>query len=303
MKLALLIILLFTVDSACGQTDNHIKVNGTKCRLVPAKGFVPVTNFSGFQNVEKSASIMINEVPAPYQTVVESFTADALRARGMNLLDKQVIDFNSAKATFINVTQLANGVVYRKQMLVFGDANKTVLVNGIYPDELKELETDIKTALLSTIYDSDQNDNPLTIVPFEIDIKNTDFKFVKYMSGSLLYSTDGKIPTNAPLLTVSNSISKVNPENRKTFAEDRVKKLPDGASLSIKQTNEIIIDNLKGFETIAERKSSSALTEVVYQVMLFDGNGNYFLIIGQAREDFEDNLKSYKDIAKTFKRK
>jgi hypothetical protein len=37
--------------------------------------------------------------------------------------------------------------------------------------------------------------------------------------------------------------------------------------------------------------------------MLFDGNGNYFLIIGQSREDFEDNLKSYKDIAKTFKRK
>jgi hypothetical protein len=159
MKLNFLFLLIFIGQIGAAQTDKHVKINGTKCSMVPPSGFSVATNFSGFQNLSTGASIMINELPAPYLTLVNGFTKEALKLRQMTLVSKEKIVFNYADATFFNVSQPANGITYLKQILVFGDASNTVLVNGIYPDSLKNAEVIIKESLLSTIYDDSQNDN------------------------------------------------------------------------------------------------------------------------------------------------
>ncbi|KQS92772.1 hypothetical protein [Chryseobacterium sp. Leaf394] len=303
MKNRLLLTLLLFGQIAFGQTEKHIKVSGTKCSLVPPSGFVVATNFSGFQNTETGASIMINELPAPYQSLIDGFTAEALKSRGMNLIKKHPINFNGSEATLLDLTQLANGTNYIKQMLVFGDTKGTVLINGIYPEASKAIEEKIKDALLSTVCNNSQNDNPLEAATFTIDIKDTDFKLIKYMSGSLLYSTDGIMPTEKPTLIVGNSLAKVPTQNQKKYAEERLKKLPRGEHNTIKEIKEIIIDNLKGYEIVAYGKTKDDKVELVYLVMLFNENGDYYIIVGQSREDFEKYLESFKKIAKTFRRK
>lgn len=303
MKIRLLLSLLFVGQIVFGQTENLIKVAGTKCSLIPPVGFVAATTFSGFQNAENGASIMINELPAPYQSLVEGFTAEALKSRGMTLTKKETIDFNGSKATLLNLTQSANGTTYLKQMLIFGDTKGTVLVNGIYPEASKEIEGQIKEALLSTVYNSLQNDNPLEAATFTIDINGTDFKLIKYMSGSLLYSTDGKIPTEKPTIIVGNSIAKISSQNHKKYAEERLRKLPRGELSVIKGVQEITIDNLKGFEIVANGKTKGDKPQLTYQVMLFTEQGDYYYFIGQSQEDFDKYLEGFKKIAKTFKRK
>jgi hypothetical protein len=303
MKNRLLLAFLFLGQIAFGQTEKHIKVLGTKCSLIPPSGFVAATTFSGFQNAETGTSIMINELPAPYQSIADGLTTEALKSRGMTLIKKETIDFNGSKATLINLTQTANGTTYLKQMLIFGDTEGTVLVNGIYPEASKNIDAQIKDALLSTVYNNSQNDNPLEAAAFTIEIKDTDFKLIKYVAGSLIYSTDGKIPTEKPTLIVGNSISKVPSQNQKKFAEERLKKFPRGELNVIKETKEITIDNLKGFEIVANGKTKDDKTELVYEVMLFNEKGDYYLIVGQSQEDFEKYLESFKKIAKTFKRK
>lgn len=303
MKKILLFAFLFCEQIAFTQTEEHIKVPGTKCSLIPPADFVAAANFSGFQNAATGASIMINELPAPYQSLVDSFTEEALKSRGMTLIKKQTIDFNGSKATLIDLSQSANGTIYLKQMLIFGDTKGTVLVNGIYPETSKGIEVKIKDALLSTVYSPSQNDNPLKAATFTIDTKNTDFKLIKYMSGSLLYSTDGKIPTQKPTLIVGNSLVKVPNENQKKYSEERLKKLPGGALNEIKTINEIIIDNLKGYEIVANGKTKEGKTELIYQVMLFNEMGDYYIIVGQAKEEFDKYLESFKKVATTFKRK
>lgn len=246
---------------------------------------------------------MINEIPAPYQTLAGSFTADALKAKGMTLTSKETIDFNNAKATFIQLTQAANGTIFTKQILIFGDEKTTVLVNGIYPETLKEIEGQIKKSLLSAVYNPSQDENPLEAAAFTIEVSDTDFKLVKYLSGSLLYSTDGKIPTDKPTLIIANSIAKIPLQNQQKYAEDRLKKLPGAEDYLIKAMKEITIDNLNGYEIIAEGKTKDNKPGLLYQVMLFNDKGDYYLIVGQATEDLQKNLEAYTKIAKTFKRK
>jgi hypothetical protein len=303
MKNSLLFGLLLSGQLVFGQTGELIQVRGTKCSLIPPSGFVVSTTFSGFQDSKTGASIMINEIPAPYQSIVDGFTADALKTRGMTLISKQIIDFNNSKAALFHVTQPANGATYLKQMLVFGDTRQTVLVNGIYPEASKSIERQIKETLLSTVYNASQNDNPLEAATFTIDISGTEFRLIKYMSGSLLYSTDGKIPTGKPTLIVGNAIAKIPYQNKKKYAEERLRKLPGGDEHVIKEVNEISIDNLEGYEIIAEGKTKDHVRELVYQVMLFNDKGDYYIIVGQTREDFQKYVELFRQVSKTFKRK
>lgn len=303
MKKFLSIFFLLIVQFIYAQSGILIKVPGTKCSLLPPKNFTPASSFSGFQHIQTGSSIMINEIPAPYQSIVGGFTAQALQTRGMSLIDKKEIDFNTSKATLIHVTQPANGTTYIKHILIFGDVNHTVMVNGIYPQSAKDMGDKIKESILSTVYNSSQNENTVDAASFSVDVSDTEFKMVKYVSGSLLYSTDGKIATESPTLIVSNSIAKINTENQKKYAEERFRKLPNGEKSSIRQVKGVTIDKLDGYEIIADGKTKNDTPELVYFVMLFNANGDYYLIVGKAKEDFEKNLTAYKKIANTFRLK
>ncbi|MBK9735884.1 MAG: hypothetical protein IPO92_13385 [Saprospiraceae bacterium] len=303
MKHFCILLLLVSGQILSGQQEKHLKIPGTKCSIIPPNGFEAATTFSGFMQAETGASIMVNEIPASYDPIIAGFTADALKKTGMTLQSKETIDFNKSKATLIKVTQAANGTIYIKQMLIFGDEKGTVLVNGIYPESSIDIEPSIKEALLSTVYNAALSENALDAATFMVNIEGTDFKLIKYMSGSLLYSTDGKIPTEKPTLIVGNSLSKVPALNQKKYAEERLKKLPRGEFSTIKKAGEITIDNLSGYEIIADGLTKDNKPELLYQVMLFNESGDYYIILGQAKEDFVKYLESFKKIAKSFTRK
>lgn len=91
MRKRILLAILLVGNLAFGQAGKHIKVPGTKCSIIPPVGFVATNAFSGFQSPETGASIMINELPAPYQQLVDEFTADALKTRGMMLISRQIV--------------------------------------------------------------------------------------------------------------------------------------------------------------------------------------------------------------------
>ena len=51
---------------------------------------------------------------------------------------------------------------------------------------------------------------------------------------------------------------------------------------------------------VAISKNENLQEEIIYQVMLYNDNSDYFMIVGIASENKDENLKLFKDIAKTF---
>ncbi len=303
MKSKILFSAILFLCAAVATAQSRVVIAGTKCSMVPPSQFVAATAFSGFQNDALGASIMVNELPAPLLAVSPGFTAQALQSKGMTLLKTDTIDFNGGKALYIQLSQPANGTTYLKQLLVFESNKKTVMVNGIYPQQNKSIEAEVKKAILTTQYKEALEEDGLSAASFSINVTGTQFKFIKYLTGSLLYSTDGKIPTDAPMLIVSNSISKIDIKDKKQFCINRLKQLPRGEASVIKTITPVNINNLTGYEIFAEGKGKNDKPEMVYQAIVFAGSGEYYIIIGKTSEDFEKYKTIFKAIAQTFKQK
>lgn len=303
MRVALLSLFLLLAGVALGQTNKHLAVNGTKVSMVPPTGFVAATKYSGFEQVETGASILVTEIPGPYQQIVSGFTGAALATRGMTLLKTEPVDLQENTATLLQVKQTANGITYLKQMLVFGDQTKTVMVTGTYPEKNSGLGESIKEALLTSRYNVDQNVQQ--VARFSIDVTGTKFKFAKELAGSMLYTTDGKAPSESSdkaMMIVGNSLGNVAVVDKKQYSIDRLKQLPNGSTNKMRSVTSITINGLSGYEITADGKGSKEESQLVYQTMLFDNSGGYYVIVGLTSQNFDTHLALFKTIAKTFKR-
>ena len=246
---------------------------------------------------------MVSEIPGPYQSIADGFSEESLKGKGMTMLSKETIDFNNSKATFVRVSQQASGRTYLKQILMFGDDKETVLITGIYPEEKKSMEENIKAALVSTVYISSINANTPDAANFTVSTAGTEFKFARFIVGSLAYSADGKIPTEKSTLIIANSINKASIQDQRQFSEQRLRNLPRGEFNVIKEVKEVTINNLNGYEIVAEGKGKNNEPELVYQVTLFTDKGDYYMIVGQGKENFEKTLQDFRTIARTFRLK
>lgn len=153
---------------------------------------------------------------------------------------------------------------------------------------------------VSLITSSDTLEN----AKFRIDVTGTPFRFAQNVTGSLLYSTDGEVPTKTPdkaVLVVANSFGTVAANNRRQFSIERLKKLPRGSSIQVKTVNPISVDRLSGYEITGEGKDGGGNKQLVYQAMLFDAQGGYYLLVGTAIQNFDAYLVHFRTIAQTFR--
>ncbi len=127
-------------------------------------------------------------MPVPFEVISKEFTTENLLKKGMTLTDMQNIDFDGGKAFLLKANQQANSMNYLKEMLIFGEDKKTIMVVGIYPETYKELSVPVHQSLLSSAYNKDQDSDPQKAAKFSIDVTGTGFKFDTYLAGALGYS-------------------------------------------------------------------------------------------------------------------
>ena len=313
-KLLLTLIGLLTITSTFGQgeinntkTDKHKQIAGTKFFLVPPTGFIPATTFQGYQQLNSGASILVMEIPEPFSESTKGFNEQGIKTQGVVLKKKEEIKVNGNQGLFLTTEQFAYGTNYSKYILVFGDSKATYMVNGTFPKEVTELEKDIRESMFSVIYESGLTVDPLSAVSFTVDTENTKLKFGKSMTGMLLYTVDGKVPTESNDKTtfiVGLSLANVQTVDKKLTAITRLKRMPyTDLKIDENKINEIEIDGISGYEIVGEGlDKSNGTKEFVYQVMLFTDNG-YYIMVGTTKNDFEQNLELFKKVARTLKRK
>ena len=288
------------------KSESHIQIEGTNIFMIPPTSFETSGNFKGFQNPnDQTAMIMTMEIPGPFSEISKGFNSEMLKTRGMELKSKREIRVAEFDGLLIELEQPANGMVFSKQIIIYGNEKSSTIINGIFLKDSIQLGERIKQSILTTIVNSELASNPRETLNYSLNENVGSLKFNSVIGNGMFFNRDLKTPTEsadkATLLT-DKSYSKVEIENKKLFCISRIKKYPEDYSvIPGKGINEIVIDNLKGFELFAKNNENE--NEEMYQVILFDNNGGYYLFVGTYESDSETAISDIKAIIKTFNRK
>lgn len=306
MKYISLVLASFIAFISNAQIATLQAIPGTKLSMIPPKGFVKANGFDGFQNQLLQASIMVVELPAPIKASIAGFNAEDLKKKGMVLVDKKTMNHQGMEAIMLNVYQYGNGTTYHKKMLIFGDSKKSLMINCIYPEASKQIEDEMTRSLQSVIYTENQKTNEVDAATFTMDTKGTGLQFTNYLSGSLSYAADPKITSDTVDFFAGPSVGTVIVNDKREYTIERLKKLPRGESIEIKETNPIKIDGLEGFEIVGQGLDKNGNPNLIYHVMLYTSdsiNSNYFILGGRTSTHREKWLSTFRQFAKTFHQK
>lgn len=288
------------------KSDSHVQIEGTNIFMIPPVSFESSRNFKGFQNpIDQTSMIMTMEIPGPYSEILKGFNSEMLKARGMELKTKKEIKVANFDGLLVQIDQPANGLMFSKQILVYGNEKASTLINGVYLKDSLQLGLRIKESILSTIVDATFKSYPRETLKYSLDESVGSFKFLTVIGNGMSFNRDLKTPTEsidkASLLT-DQSFAKIEIKNKKLFCISRIKRYPDDYSIiPSKGINEIEIDNLKGFELFAKNNDNE--NNELYQVILFDKDGGYYLFVGTYVMGSEQSVTDIKNVIQTFTRK
>ncbi len=288
-------------------TANHQLVQGTNLYLVPPASFLPSTNFKGFQHSsDQTSMIMVMEIPGPFSEVTKGFRSkEMLKARGMNLTnltDLKVADF---EGMLVELDQSANGLDFSKHLLVYGDDSATTMINGIFLADSVRKGKAIKASLLSAFVDLELEANPRDALAYTINEKAGGLQFHSVIGNGMLFNRDLKTPTESEdkaTFLSDRSYAKVDVSDKKALCLARLQQYPDSYSVLEEQgIHNIQIDGLDGYELIAKNNTDEA--EEMYQVILFDEAGGYYILVGTYLAGNQQALEDIKKVALTFTRR
>jgi len=286
----------------------HVKVPGTKVRLVPPTDLKPSERFPGFWDEETNSSIVITEMPAPYSEIANGFTKEALATKGMSLLSKKEISLNGRPGILLHVGQEARSIAFLKWMVITGNEKETVLVTATFPEEMKaQLSSAMEQSALSVQWDAEAKVDPLAGLNFSFN-DDPSLRFARRISNGVMLTKDGALSgkrKNDPFFIIGPSISQVDISDIGRFAERQLMQTEKATGITIKKQSDVTIAGLSGREIVAEAQWNDLpdAPMIIYQVLLLDGK-NYFIMQGFApREEQEKYLAVFTRISQSFRKK
>lgn len=317
MRILIALLMIVSIEQSHGQSPTmsvektalHQNIKGTQIWMIPPKDFKPSKDFKGFKDTtDPVAMIMFTEMKAPFEELSKGFKSGKPLSNNMVVTNIKELRINNLDALFINIEQPSNDLIYEKHILLMGDSSQSFFLNGAFIKDSVALGIDIKKSLESVYYDENQVVDSRGSLDYTIDESGTKLKFSSVMGNALIFSVDGKTPTQSPdklSFIVDKSFANAVIENKKLFCIARLKKLPYASTKMDfeKGVKDVEIDGLEGYELFAKGyDKSSTFTGYIHQIILFSET-NYIILVGTYDEETTENMETLNKIARTFKRK
>ena len=284
-----------------------VRVTGTSVALAPPAGFVLSSRFPGFERADLQSSVMVTEIPGPVADVSRGLTAAGLATRGMTLISSARPLVDGRQALLLKVSQPAAGMTVHKWMLVSGDARKTVMIVGTFPEEHEPQVGDaMKESLLTTRWGIGAvPPDRFEGLPFRVS-PTTSLKIAGRMSNMLMLTESGRMGPQGPsaaLFVVGTSLAPVDVSDLKAFATMRASQTKQLKGLRVSEQGAITIGTEAGYELVAQGTDiATGRLVTLYQVLLPDPQG-YVLMQGMvASTRAATMVPEFRRAAQTFRR-
>jgi hypothetical protein len=264
---------------------------GSRIGLAAPAGFTPSTRFSGFENPQASAIILLAELPADaYADVEKGFTDEALKARGMTVQVREPLTFRDGKGFFISGPQESGGQKRHESVMVANvggltsivsmqmiEATRATLTDAVVRDTFKSL------AVRKQVPESER----LAVLPYKIgDLAK--FRIVRSGREGVAILTDGPndevTAVEQPFVLIAVAPGAApKPEDRDAFARRLFGSAPGIKEIKITRAEPLRLGQAQGYEIVADAKDSSG-TEVTTVQWLRFGQSAYLQMFAIVRK-------------------
>ena len=271
--------------------DPVFPVNSRVGFALPA-GFVPSQKFSGFENPQASAAMLIVELPDnAYADLEKGFTDEALRARGMTVQLHEPLTFKDGKGFFVSGPQESAGVKRYEAVLIANVANVTSITSLQMVEESRATMTDdvIRNTFKTLAVRSDVPESErLAVLPYKIN-DLAKFRIVRSGREGLTILTDGPkdevTAVEQPFFIIGVAPgAPPKPEDRDAFAKRLLGTAPGIKDVKITRSEPLRIGQAQGYEIVADAKDSVSDTDVTTVQWLRFGQSGYMQMFAVVRK-------------------
>lgn len=264
---------------------------GLRVGLEPPAGLTLSTQFPGFQDSERKASITILDLPgSAYEDIERSVFAQ--NQTGLTEVKRESFPFANGIGILIAGRASENGAPVRRWFLLaggFGGAasDLTTLINVTVPEAAAAVypEVAIRKALASVSFRQLPLQELLGMMPFKLN-ELAGFRVMRVLREGAVILTDG--PTDnldaQPYVVVSiGRGAPAEPGDRGRFARDMLSTAPL-RDLSIQQAEPMRIGGQPGYEIRAQAATLRGDPLALVQWVRF-GGGGFLRVVGVGRRD------------------
>jgi hypothetical protein len=284
--------------------DTYVDIPGTRVSLVAPEKFELSRDFAGIGWRDAAASVHVVELQAAAEEMKASFTRSQLASKGMALLRSENVESTIGPALFLHVSQAAQGVEFRKWMLIAGTSKETVLLTATAPATLADdLSEPLRRCLLTARWDPQRTVDPIAGVGFSV-AETQDLKIANSVMGSALLLTKGGVQTTAspedPFIVIARSTADVAISDLPAFSKRRLGETNKISSPVVEHEAESVIGGMPAYELVASAVAEGPVPVTVYQVVAYDGH-HYFLIQGRVGVDAKDRyIEQFRQVARSL---
>ncbi|TMJ05129.1 MAG: hypothetical protein E6G97_04110 [Alphaproteobacteria bacterium] len=260
--------------------------------LVAPAGFTPSSRFSGFENPQASAAILLVELPADaYADVEKGFTDEALKARGMTVQLREPLTFKDGKGFFVSGPQESGGQKRHEAVMVATLNGVTAIVSLQMVEATRATLTDaIMRNTFQTLAVRQQvpEAEKLAVLPYKIG-NLAKFRIVRSAREGVAILTDGPndevTAVEQPFMLVAvapGEPPKV--EDRDKFARQLFGTLPGLKDVKITRSEPLRIGQAQGYEIVADAKDTKSSTDVSAVQWVRFGQSGYLRMFAIVRK-------------------
>jgi hypothetical protein len=277
------------------KTSKHINIPTTKLYIIPPPNFEVAETFVGLQKSESSVFAVQELVGGNFYTNAATFSRAEFERQGIIVSDYLEIKVNGYPAKYISMQK---SLFTKTFALVFGDTTFSTMIMIKNPIEDKQTEKEIIESMNTIYYDKSKRSDPFENAPFFLDDKKSKFKFCRSNANVFMYTVGGTENTKGgnPFILVTPFPKDIGMTSNDVASIMIDKQVQYGFSYSKTKnssTNTSGDSDIYEAEVYGQMQGESA---VIYQYIIIKRD-QVISIQGIAKNEMEENIKQFKDLA------
>jgi hypothetical protein len=243
---------------------------GSRIGLLPPAGMTAGTSFQGFQDQANRVAVVVSEISAQtYDKVAQDFTAEAIRAGGMEEISRETVRLASGDGLLIVTRHGENGAALRKWALLSRTEDLTVAVIGIVPEAARAAYPDaaLRAAFASVAIRARlTEDEMLTVLPYRLaDLGG--FRLLRASPDGTAVMTlgpnDTTLPAEQPYFMIApRAVSPPQPAERESFAQRMLADFLSRPNVRVVNSEQLRIGGAPGYQIVAIGKDEQTGDEL-----------------------------------------